>query len=122
MPGAIITITLALFFYTAGVWSEKYDGSLKGWHVIVFWAGFAFDTIGTSLMGRFAAAPLTFNFHSITGAVAIALMLFHAVWATCTLLKGTGIQKRNFHKFSVLVWIIWLIPYGSGMVVGMMNR
>ena len=26
---------------------------------------------------------------------------------------------RTFHKFSIVVWIIWLIPYLSGMFVGM---
>ena len=26
---------------------------------------------------------------------------------------------RNFHKFSVAVWVIWLIPYLSGAVFGM---
>ena len=122
MLEAIISITLALIFYTVGVWAEKYHGTLVAWHVIVFWAGFVFDTIGTSLMGRLAKAPLTFSFHSVTGALAIALMLFHAVWATYTLVKGNKAQKQNFHKFSVLVWAIWLVPYFSGMVVGMMSH
>lgn len=122
MLAAIISITLALIFYTVGVWSEKYNGSLKCWHVIIFWAGFAFDTIGTSLMSGLAKEPLTVSFHSVTGALAIILMLFHAVWATCTLIRGTKEQKQNFHKFSVLVWAIWLIPYFSGMAAGMINR
>ncbi|WP_283608835.1 HsmA family protein [Faecalispora anaeroviscerum] len=122
MAGAIVTITLAFLFYTIGVWAEKYHGSLKNWHVIVFWIGFAFDTIGTMLMRGLSHMLWTFNFHSITGILAIALMLFHAVWATYTLLKGNEIQKQNFHKFSILVWVIWLIPYFSGMIVGMTNR
>jgi len=122
MLGAITSITLALIFYTVGVWSEKHHGALIGWHVIIFWAGFAFDTIGTTLMGRLAAEPLTFSFHSVTGILAIALMLFHAIWATYTLAKGSEAQKQKFHRFSVLVWAIWLVPYFSGMAMGMMNH
>jgi hypothetical protein len=26
---------------------------------------------------------------------------------------------RNFHKFSLLVWFIWLIPYLSPMIINM---
>jgi hypothetical protein len=29
------------------------------------------------------------------------------------------IAIRSFHKFSVAVWVIWLIPYLSGAVFGM---
>lgn len=31
-----ILITLALVFYTIGVWSERIAGRLKGWHLIFF--------------------------------------------------------------------------------------
>ena len=44
---AIITITLALVFYTTGVWSEKMQGQLKKWHLLLFWTGIIFDTTGT---------------------------------------------------------------------------
>ena len=118
---AVTTISLALVFYTIGVWSEKIQGSLKKWHLIMFWIGFIFDTTGTTLMGKLAGDMPTVNFHGITGLAAIILMAVHAIWATTVLLKGGETQKRNFHKFSILVWFIWLIPYISGMVVGMMH-
>lgn len=51
MPGqvllSLILITMALVFYTIGVWSERLAGRLKAWHLIFFWGGFVFDTIGT---------------------------------------------------------------------------
>ena len=118
---AVTTISLALVFYTIGVWSEKIQGSLKKWHLAMFWAGFIFDTTGTTLMGRLAGDILTVNFHSVTGLAAILLMAVHAIWATAVLLKGGESQKRSFHRFSILVLSIWLIPYISGMVVGMMH-
>ncbi|OPX44426.1 hypothetical protein CLHUN_17250 [Ruminiclostridium hungatei] len=116
---AVISINLALVFYSVGVWGEKIQGILKKWHLAVFWAGLAFDTVGTSLMGRLAEGGFKFNFHGITGLLAIVLMLVHAVWASYVLLKNDRKSKSDFHKFSIVVWIIWLIPFISGAVMGM---
>jgi uncharacterized repeat protein (TIGR03987 family) len=116
---AIVSITLALAFYSVGVWSEQAQHTLKGWHLFMFWAGLAFDTTGTTLMGRLSEDVLTLNFHSITGLVAIILMFVHAVWATRVLVQNRKREKEKFHRFSVLVWIVWLIPYLSGLVFGM---
>lgn len=116
---AVISITLALLFYTVGVWSEKKQGELKNWHLIVFWIGLVFDTLGTTIMGKIAGAGFGINFHSVTGLLAILLMLFHALWATVVLKKNDEKAKVSFHKFSIVVWIIWLIPFLSGMIFGM---
>lgn len=115
---AIITISLALVFYTIGVWSEKIQGKLKKWHLIIFWIGLIFDTTGTTLMSKIAKSGFQLNFHGITGLLAIILMLFHAVWATVVLLQNNEKAKAKFHKFSIVVWIIWLIPYISGAIFG----
>ena len=55
------------------------------------------------------------NLHGITGALAIALMLIHVIWALIVLIKGGDKAKAQFHKFSLIVWGIWLIPYFTGM-------
>lgn len=115
---AIIFITLALVFYTVGVWGEKLTGKLKIRHLVIFWIGFVCDTTGTTLMSRLAGNVLTVNFHSVSGLTAIVLMAIHAAWATLVLLHGSEKSKQNFHKFSILVWLIWLIPYASGMAFG----
>lgn len=116
---AVISITSALIFYTIGVWSEKIQGELKKWHLVIFWIGLLFDTIGTTLMGKIAAGGFELNFHGITGLLAIILMLFHAIWATIVLVKNNQKLKNNFHKFSIAVWLIWLIPFISGAMFGM---
>lgn len=121
---AIIAITLALVFYTIGVFGERRAGTLKKQHVIIFWVGLLCDTIGTMTMGRIADSKVavqsfTQQIHGITGVLAIVLMLFHAVWATWVIYKNDDSKKRFFHKFSITVWIIWLIPYLIGMVIGM---
>lgn len=116
---AIISINLALLFYTIGVWSEKKQGELKTWHTIIFWIGLIFDTLGTTLMRKIANSPFKLNFHGITGALAILLMMFHALWATVVLYKNSSELKIKFHRFSIFVWFIWLIPFISGIIFGM---
>jgi len=116
---AIISITSALIFYTIGVWSEKIQGELKRWHLFIFYLGLIFDTLGTTLMSKIAEGGFQFNFHGITGFLAIILMLFHALWATIVLIKNNQNAKTNFHKFSIIVWAIWLVPFISGAILGM---
>jgi uncharacterized repeat protein (TIGR03987 family) len=111
----MIIISLALAFYTIGVWSERFAGRLKAWHLVFFWLGFVCDTWGTGLMLEMAGG-LTYDLHGLTGLLAIVLMLIHAVWATIVLLRKNERLIVSFHKFSVVVWVIWLIPYSSPMV------
>ena len=115
---AISFIFAACIFYTVGVWAEKISKRLKIWHVVVFWLGFVCDTIGTGAMGKLAGSLIQFNFHGLTGLLAILLMLFHAIWATIVMKRKDETMILNFHKFSLVVWIIWLIPMITGMVLG----
>lgn len=115
---AIIFINLALVLYTTGVWAEKIQGRLKTWHMVVFWSGLTADTIGTGAMGLISGSLFQLTFHGITGLIAIVLMLIHAVWATMVLYRKNENMILRFHKFSFIVWIIWLIPMLSGMVFG----
>lgn len=122
---AIVAITSALIFYTIGVFGERKAKSLNKNHVIIFWLGLLCDTTGTLTMSQIAKAgtetlsATTQALHGITGLLAIILMLFHAGWATWVLYKGDEKKKQAFHKFSIVVWAIWLIPYFIGMIIGM---
>ena len=115
---SFIIITLALVFYSIGVWSERIAGVLKYWHLAFFWLGLICDTWGTGMMIEMAGG-LGFDLHAVTGVIAIVLMLIHAVWATIVLIRKDENAINNFHKFSVIVWLIWLIPYFSPMIFGM---
>ena len=113
-----IIITLALVFYSIAVWSERFARRLKPWHLVFFWLGIICDTWGTGLMFE-NAGGMTFDIHGISGLIAIILMFVHALWAYIVLRKGDEKAIKNFHKFSVLVWFIWLIPYFSPMFFAM---
>jgi len=84
MTVSTILISLALVFYSIGVWS--------------------------------GIKP---DIHSLTGVLAILLMLIHAVWATGVVIRKSEKAIISFHNFSVFVWLIWLIPYFTGFFVSM---
>jgi uncharacterized repeat protein (TIGR03987 family) len=119
-PVAVIIINLALVFYSIGVWAERFQGRLKIWHTALFWLGLVCDTWGTGLMFDFVGG-MTYDIHGYSGLLAIILMLIHAVWAAVVLWKKDEAMIVNFHKFSVFVWLIWLIPYSSPMVLRMIE-
>lgn len=118
LPIAIVLMISALTFYSIGVWGEKLTGRLKSWQLVFFWLGFVCDTSGTTLMTQMAGG-MQFDLHGITGLIAIVLMIVHAVWATLVLILKKEDAIRNFHKFSLFVWFLWLIPFVTGLVLAM---
>jgi len=62
---------------------------------------------------------MTFDIYGISGLIAILLMFIHALWALIVLLRNDEKALMDFHKFSVAVWLIWLIPYFSPMFFNM---
>lgn len=115
-----VTITLALVFYSIGVWAERVSRLLKKWHVVTFWTGFAFDVTGTLAMHFISDDPFDItDFHTLTGQIALWLMLAHATWATRVMVKNQEKLKTRFHRYSLFVWLVWLVPYIGGMIMGM---
>jgi len=118
-----VLITLALVFYSTGIWSERFSRYLKKWHVAAFWTGFMFDVSGTWSMSRLSQHPFNlFELHSLTGQIALWLMLVHAIWATYVVIKGSETSRTKFHRYSLMVWLIWLVPYFGGMIMGMTHK
>jgi uncharacterized repeat protein (TIGR03987 family) len=113
-------ITLALVFYSIGVWSERIARYLKRWHVVAFWTGFLFDVCGTLAMHNIARGPFDMlEPHTLTGQIALWLMLAHAAWATWVTRKGGEEVRKGFHRYSLFVWLVWLVPYFGGVYLGM---
>lgn len=128
MSQGIMFINAAFILYTVGVWSEKIQGELKPRHLFLFWFGVLCDALGTSAMGAMpkhpgdGAIPNLFHFsfvnefHSLTGFIALALMVLHVAWATVLILHKKDEWLKKFHRYSFIVWLIWLIPFISGIV------
>ncbi len=120
-PTVSIVITMALVFYSVGVWSERIAGRLKPWHLVFFLLGLVCDTVGTGMMFAFVGG-LTFDVHGVTGMLAIILMLVHAVWAAVVLVRKDERWITRFHRFSIFVWVVWLVPYLSPMFLAIARR
>jgi uncharacterized repeat protein (TIGR03987 family) len=106
----------ALTLYSIGVWSERIGHRLRPWHLGFFWSGLVCDVIGTDAMRRLVGG-LRFNAHGVTGALALLLMLGHAVWATVVLVRDDQRAIATFHRVSVFVWTVWLVPFLSGVAM-----
>lgn len=121
---AIVAMTTALVSYTIGVWGKKRAGTIKPVHLAAFWFGLVCDTAGTEMMRRIAESGGTSGgpgLHAILGALALVLMAIHAVWATVTYLKQNPATLRTFHRFSLSVWGLWLLPYMGGLILANMK-
>lgn len=118
---AVMAITMALIFYSVGVWKEHKAKVLKPIHLLFFWLGFCMDSIGTGFMMSLTSTNEGFleSLHGVTGIAAIVLMFVHAIWATAILILKDKDGAKTFHKYSVAVWRIWLIPFVLGMLLGM---
>lgn len=125
---AIALITSALVLYTTGIWAERRAGSLKPVHAALFGAGLTADASGTFVMTRIAAeggaaqagaAGVLTQIMAVTGALALVLMALHLAWAIVVLIRNRPEEKLTFHRFSLAVWAIWLVPYVTGMASSM---
>ena len=125
---AIVLISLAMAFYTLGVWAERRSGQLHWWHVAAFASGLAADIGGTTVMSMIANSggptgveqnPALTQIMAFTGFLALILMALHLAWAVVVMLRDRIDEKRFFHRFSILVWAIWLVPYFTGMAAAM---
>ena len=88
--------------------------------MVTFWTGFMFDVSGTLVMHKMAGGK--FNIlepHTLTGQIALWLMLGHAIWATIVIRIGRESMLVKFHRFSLFVWLVWLVPYFGGMFLAM---
>ncbi len=122
MISAVSFISLALIFYTVGVIGEFRSKRLNKKHLVFFYLGLICDTIGTSAMSKIASQSMSSGnaLHGITGALALLIMFVHVVVATYALFKNEDAILEKFHKFSIVAWLIWLVPYFLGMFMGMM--
>ncbi len=114
---AVLLMLAAFALYTFGVWAVFLSKHLRPWHACLFWFGCLADASGTELMRQFAGG-FHWSLHTATGAVALLLMFAHAFWATTVLLKGAERPLRTFHRISITIWAIWLIPFVTGLILG----
>jgi uncharacterized repeat protein (TIGR03987 family) len=115
---AIITTVLALIIYTIAVWWVKASKHLVIGHVVLFWVGLVFDITGSACMASLAGG-FGFNLHGLTGIIALLAMVVNAVWAMKTWKDDQEKATRVYKRASLIIWVIWLISFLTGMALGM---
>lgn len=115
LVAAIFYIMVALILYSTAVWLERIDKRLKIIHLILFILGLCADSSGTLLMAIYKKTS-NIDFHTVIGFSALLLMLAHTLWATTVLIRKNEVAIRNFHRFSLTVWIVWIIAFFSGAI------
>jgi uncharacterized repeat protein (TIGR03987 family) len=53
---------------------------------------------------------------AVAGTIALTLMALHLVWAVVVLARKRSSELHRFHRFSLVVWSVWLVPYIAGAV------
>lgn len=110
---SIILMFLALIFYTSAIFTERKMGHVSIGIVSLFALGFASDFIGTSIM-FVNAKKFTLSLHSTCGYTALLIMSAHLFWAILAL-KNYKNCERNFTRFSIYAWAVWVIAFSSGI-------
>jgi len=126
---AVVTITLALVFYSIGVWAEHLQKILKWWHIAFFALGLTADAAGTLMMSSIAGqrraqgvpASVLDIVMAWTGVLAIFLMALHLAWAIVVRIRNRPDELQSFHRLSLAVWAIWLVPFTAGAVSAMVG-
>ncbi len=115
---AVVVTVLALVFYTVGIWWQKSAKAIKPAHLILFWVGLVCDITGSLLMGTLAGG-LSVTVHGLNGLLAVVLMLVTAIRAQMIYMKKDESAAKNFAKFSIPVWVVWVLSFVTGMMLSM---
>lgn len=115
---AVILFTIAMVFYSWGIWAERRARRLKLWHVKMFACGVCVDTLAT-ILTFVVIGGIVWTPHSVMGFISLGLMAIHFAWALRVMKRGDEHALTNFHKLSLIVWSIWMFSYLSGFVLGM---
>ncbi len=115
---AIVATMMALVFYSVAIWGMFIKKKLRLWHIVLFWLGLAGDITGSLLMVALAG-HFEINLHGISGIAAVLLMLVNALWATSVYSTQDTAHMNAYRRFGLLVWCLWLVPFISGLIIGM---
>ncbi len=115
---SVVLFSIAMVFYTWGVWSERKQKYLMPKHVKLFACGVAADCLAT-LLSSIVIGGVVWTPHAIMGFVSLGLMAVHFVWSVIAIRQNKPDTLRRFHRLSLLVWSVWMVSYLSGFVLGL---
>lgn len=114
---SVISITTALVVYSIAVWSNWRAKVLSVTHIALLWIGLAADALATRMMGL-SVEETTWDFHTISGYAGLGLMAILAIVGSWAKITDREDILKSFHKYAVPVWVIWVVSYLTGVVIG----
>jgi uncharacterized repeat protein (TIGR03987 family) len=114
---SVISITTALIVYTIAVWSNWRAKVLGTVQIVLLWIGLGADALATKMMGM-SVEKTTWDLHTISGYTGLGLMAILAVVGSWAKLTNREDILTSFHKYAVPVWVIWVISYATGVIIG----
>ncbi len=115
---SVVSITLAFLLYTIAAWRNWRLKMLTPAQLIIIWIGLACDSLATRMMAM-SVKVTTWDFHTISGYTALALMAMLAVVGTWAMRTRRDAILSSFHRYLAPVWCYWLVAYATGVWTGM---
>ncbi len=114
---SVVLITLALALYSVAVWRSWRARRLTVATLLIFWLAVFSDAAATKLMGA-RVETITWDLHTITGYLALALMMALSAWGTLAVLGKREEWLTRFPSVAVPIWVIWVVSYATGVYLG----
>ena len=114
---SVTSITTALLCYTLVLFLNRKTKTLTVKQFLILSLGVITDLIGTAMM-KSLTDEIRYDLHTISGYLALILMLVMSAIALFALVRKYQPFLTNFSKYYFPVWIIWLISYVTGVVLG----
>lgn len=117
---ALVFTIIAFIFYTVAVWETKKTNTINNKQLAFFWLGVILVTISLFFMSQLNMDVQGSMFHKFFGYLSILLMFVHTIFATIVVKFEREDLSKKFYEYSLIFWGLWLIPFISGMMLGMM--
>ncbi len=115
---SVLSITTALVLYTIAIWRNWRMKLLTTVHIVLLWFGLVADALATQMMGLSIEGDITWDFHTISGYLGLGLMAVLAVVGSWAKWSDHEAVLMSFHRYAIPVWIIWVVSYATGVVIG----
>jgi len=115
---SVVSITLAFLLYTIAAWRNWRLKMLTTGQLAIIWVGLVCDSLATRMMGM-SVKVTNWDFHTISGYTALALMAVLAIVGTWAIRTRRDAILSSFHRYLAPVWAYWLVAYLTGVWTGM---
>jgi uncharacterized repeat protein (TIGR03987 family) len=110
---AVIAVSLALILYTTAVWREFFKNEVQLSVIVIFWAGFFFDLLGTALMSLISKG-FAVNVHTVIGTLALFLMAGLGGWLSYEYAHVARRYTRVRRIYGLCAWCVWVVVFVAG--------